>query len=692
MLTKIPIALSLIISLGTIGVTYRHQSHQQINSAKIIAQQSTADIAKIARDITVQVYAGSDRGSGILIANNSSTYTVLTNAHVTDRGDIYIIQTSDGVKHEARIVTKDGQDRGNDLAILEFNSSNTYQVGKLGNSDDVGEGETVIAAGFPDEKQQLLVTEGKISLLPKKPLKKGYSIGFSNQTSQGMSGGVLLNSSGEAIAVLGKGQDAILDTAYDYIDDTQPTAAEIAAFREVGFAIPIANIQKLSPQLASLLPGENNADLVQQPTTTETPTEKTNYRGVVGKVDQIARQITVRIDTPIRDKDGSGVIIAHQDNTYYVATAGHVVDKDGEYKIVTPDGETYQLDNQTIIESDAYDFALFSFTSDRDYTVATLGNYNLAVNERQVVFVSGFPHHQSPQRIITGGKAIEKNQTNFKTRDSYSLIDAGQGLLYTNISYSGMSGGVVLDIEGRLVGINTGAENDIYDDDSAATSEQLSLGYSFGIPIQDIVGFLSTKTQFDTKLLQQNSNPAAPISDRDYSSLENQLFTAKKPDNESDLVAWINYGNLLWRYEKPNQAIAAFEKAIEIDPQFDQAYYAMSLAYLSQEKYPKAVTTLNKATHLNPNPYFYWRYLGWYYSRLNQFENAFLAYEEAISKNAEDFVLYQEYGDVLDDAGQHNKAISSYNEALKLNPNHPWIYNNRGNAYYHDSQYESALA
>lgn len=73
-----------------------------------------------------------------------------------------------------------------------------------------------------------------------------------------------------------------------------------------------------------------------------------------------------------------------------MATAGHVVGSNGEYKIVTPDGETYQLDNKIIVESDAYDFALFSFKSDRDYTVATLGNYNLAINERQVVNAIAF--------------------------------------------------------------------------------------------------------------------------------------------------------------------------------------------------------------------------------------------------------------------------------------------------------------
>ena len=108
-----------------------------------------------------------------------------------------------------------------------------------------------------------------------------------------------------------------------------------------------------------------------------------------------------------------GVIIARNDNTYYVATAGHVVDRDGKYQIVTPDGETYSLDNQTINKSSAYDLAIFSFTSDRDYNVATIGNYTVGANRDQLVFVSGFPNleaNTAPLRLITGGKVVKKDE------------------------------------------------------------------------------------------------------------------------------------------------------------------------------------------------------------------------------------------------------------------------------------------
>ena len=687
MFTKTIIALSLIA-----GSTFALDSYSQSSNLQIISlnplqiTQLPQQIDSIARNITVKVNVAENEGSGILIAKDDNTYTVITNANVTNRGD-YTIQTPDGMKHEA-ILTEDNTE--NDLAILEFNSDNQYQTATIGNSDSIAQGETVIAAGFSESEGELLVTEGQISLLTEKPLNQGYSIGFSNETVQGMSGGVLLNANGEVIGVLGKGKGAILDTAYDYADGTTPTPEEIATFREVSFSIPIANIANLSPQLAALVPN-SNPDAEQPEVASPTP----EYTGIVGEVDEIAEQITVRIATPKLESHGSGVIIARNDNTYYVATAGHVVEPDGEYQIVTPDGETYELDNQTINKSDAYDLAILSFTSDKEYPVATIGNYTVAANDDQVVFVSGFPNleeNTSPQRTITGGKVILKDETDVSTKDFYSIqSNDGKGLLYTNISYGGMSGGAILDSEGSLVGINTGAENELYFDEEGNTDE-LSLGFSLGESIANLMGFLMRDTDLDTEQLQIDNNPAAKVSDEVYSTIETQLLDVEQPEDDIDIVAWMNYGNRLWRYGRNDEAVNAFEKVVEIDPEFDRAYYGKALAYQYQGEHEQVATALNKAIEINPSPYYYWRELGFSYGELEQYDEALAAYEEAINRSPEDFVLYLQRADYLREAERYEDAIETYNKALELNPEHPWIYNNRGVAYTQLEQYDAAIA
>lgn len=54
-----------------------------------------------------------------------------------------------------------------------------------------------------------------------------------------------------------------------------------------------------------------------------TATSKPEYTGIVQTVDNIAEQITVRIATAEIPSYGSGVIIAKDGNTYYVATVAH---------------------------------------------------------------------------------------------------------------------------------------------------------------------------------------------------------------------------------------------------------------------------------------------------------------------------------------------------------------------------------
>ena len=175
MLTKTLLTLSLLT--GVVVVNHSQSINAEINEidSSYVAQLPTADIQTIARDVTVRVNVDRDRGSGILIARDNNTYTVITNAGVTERGDSYTIVTPDGIEHQATLVNSTNK---SDLAVLEFSSDKTYSIATIGNSESLTEGEAVIAAGFPEEKNDVLITNGIITHVTEKPLNKGYAIGF----------------------------------------------------------------------------------------------------------------------------------------------------------------------------------------------------------------------------------------------------------------------------------------------------------------------------------------------------------------------------------------------------------------------------------------------------------------------------------------------------------------------------------
>ena len=713
MLFKSLLSVSLLASIGTwalstpvltLGSTFLQSKRDNQTEIPAIAQLSKSELETIAKAITVQVHVGEYRGSGILIARDNNIYTVITNAHVVERRDSYSVETPDGIKHTATLLSKDGSKQGSDLAILKFNSSNKYQIAKVGDSSKLTPEEKVIAAGFPFDADTLDITWGEISLLPDKSLEGGYQIGFTNQTRQGMSGGVLLNSQGEVIGVLGKGKGAIFDTAYTYSDGTNPTAEELTNLKDASFSIPIAKVAELSPQLASIVPQPQIARTPQKKP--KTPTKPKQYRGIVGKVDKIAEQITVRIDNLTDNSNGSGVIIARQGNIYYVATAKHILcnnldtskcEANGQHQIVTPDGGIHKLDYQTLKASGKWlDVAVFKFESNNNYSVATLGTYDVG---GKWVFVSGFPgvklrSDAQPSRLLTRGRVMKDNEQDFVAKDVYSLKSNGEGLVYTNISYGGMSGGAVLDSEGRLVGINTGAENEVLIDDEG-NHEQFSLGYSLGVPILDFLGLVKKgKMELNFQWLRVETTPSSEITNAYIAYISNirQLLTTTEPNTNAGVAVWMNYGNQLWRYGRYAESVSAFKKVIQLEPNFDKAYYAMGLAFWSQKNYQQAVVALTKATEINSKPYYYWRYLGSSYRSLKKYDDALVAYNAAIEKNPKDFVLYVERGVVLLDSKNYIGAIESCTQASELNPDHPWSYNNRGFVYAKLKQYDKAIA
>lgn len=81
-----------------------------------------------------------------------------------------------------------------------------------------------------------------------------------------------------------------------------------------------------------------------------------------------AKEFTVQIDG---EETGTGTIIERNGNSYTVITCWHVIDTPGNYQVMTPDGETYQV--AEIKNLPDIDIAVIEFTSSKTYSVAELG-------------------------------------------------------------------------------------------------------------------------------------------------------------------------------------------------------------------------------------------------------------------------------------------------------------------------------
>jgi WD40 repeat protein len=161
------------------------------------------------------------------------------------------------------------------------------------------------------------------------------------------------------------------------------------------------------------------------------------------QVNEIAKKITVRIDGAA---PGTGVIVKKEGNTYTVLTNHHVVAKSGKYTAKIGD-KSYPVNAQTIKKLGNVDLAVFEFASSEIYQVAELGDSD-QISEGIPVHVVGWaaPDAVNPERgyVFTNGSISRRVA---KAKNGYALV-------YTNTVKPGMSGGAVLNEEGRLVGIN----------------------------------------------------------------------------------------------------------------------------------------------------------------------------------------------------------------------------------------------
>lgn len=165
-------------------------------------------------------------------------------------------------------------------------------------------------------------------------------------------------------------------------------------------------------------------------------------------------------------------------------------------------------------------------------------------------------------------------------------------------------------------------------------------------------------------------------------------------------------GNFLLALNQKDHAIEAYSRAIELNPDYREAYEKRGAVYYSQGNRGRALKDFSIIIQLNPdfdiavftdsiavNPnsaevYFY---RGSAYARKGKFARAIEDYTKAIDLNPGYTTAYSNRGRAYRRQRDYDRAVVDFNKAISLNPNYAEAYCGRGVVYSNKGNYDCAI-
>ncbi|MBT3389869.1 MAG: tetratricopeptide repeat protein [Chloroflexi bacterium] len=122
---------------------------------------------------------------------------------------------------------------------------------------------------------------------------------------------------------------------------------------------------------------------------------------------------------------------------------------------------------------------------------------------------------------------------------------------------------------------------------------------------------------------------------------------------------------------KTEDAIIAFQTAIELAPQHKWAHNNLGRTYLDLGDYEQAISELSTAIKINPENDLAYYNLGLAYARQSDYQAAIPYYEQAIQLNPNKTGAYFDLGIIYQELGQTEQAIAALFRYLQLAPEDP---------------------
>jgi tetratricopeptide (TPR) repeat protein len=335
---------------------------------------------------------------------------------------------------------------------------------------------------------------------------------------------------------------------------------------------------------------------------------------------------------------GSGFFIANN----RVITNRHVIDGAFKAEIHLSNGNTYPVKGVLAIDGEG-DIALLQVDVPAAL-VSPLSLVRTSPQEGESIVVIGNPF---------GFEGSVSNGIVSAVRD---ISNYGRIIQITAPISPGSSGSPVVNMSGQLVGVAT---------------LQLTDGQSlnFAVPSE--------------RVAQLQAGALTSFSDLVVSSRRNKRASAEHSYGQG--LGFLSHDD--WA-----RALPLFEKAVDTDPDYAEAWYQMSYCNGMLGRHNEALRASRQVIRLKPEwpePYVN---MGHAYSRLGQFQDAINSYKQALRLDPYNADVQFAMGVTYGKWNKPEEEILSYRKAINLSPDHAGAYERLGLAYFRANKFKEAAA
>lgn len=156
--------------------------------------------------------------------------------------------------------------------------------------------------------------------------------------------------------------------------------------------------------------------------------------------------------------------------------------------------------------------------------------------------------------------------------------------------------------------------------------------------------------------------------------------------------AWNGQAKTLYELKEYKEALAAYDKAIQLEPDYLPAWSGRGFTLNKLQRYQEAIASFDKALQLENQDPEVWNAKGEALTKLNEYDQALKSYDKAIEFNKEYYEAWYNKALLLQNLKRYDEAMTAYDKVLELKQDYERAWYNRGNVLVNLQRYQDAIA